>query len=198
LDAGLQRQTVKTIMAFDRIRKEEAEALGKAVANQLGLQGIEEELRAAEAVSPEQDRQMAWGRIKESIAQRSDATTVAGAIRDRLHARYDADEIKQSWIMLTETDPMTFIRIFCHLPYTASGSTDPIAKPVMETYVTRLVHEKYIATYSRVSKSLKNMFHANAHSPTLLNFMALVRWASPEAADKISADIGMPAPVPAH
>jgi len=193
LDPALQRRIVKAIRVYDRLRKEEAEKLGQAVAAELGLKGIEEEIKAAETVTPEQDRQMAWSRITENIHQRTEPGAIASAIRERLNAKYDADEIKQSWITLTEADPITLIRIFCQLPYLASGKTDPIAKPVMETYVTRLTHEKYLATYSRVVKSLKNMFHAKADSPTLLNFLALVRWASPEAADKICADIGMPA-----
>jgi hypothetical protein len=196
VDSGMQRQIVKAIMVYDRLRKGEAEALGKAVAAELSLKGIDEELKAQEAVSPEQDRQMAWARIKENISQRTDPAAIANAIRDRLNAKYDSDEIRQSWITLTEADPMTLIRIFCQLPYLTSGKTDPIARPVLETYASRLTHEKYAATYQRVVNSLKNMFHAKADSPTLLNFMALVRWVSPEAADKLCADVGMP--VPAH
>jgi hypothetical protein len=38
------------------------------------------------------------------------------------------------------------------------------------------------------------MFAAKPDNPTLLNFTALVRWVSPEAAAKLCADIGMPAP----
>jgi len=34
---------------------------------------------------------------------------------------------------------------------------------------------------------------ARPDNPTLHNFIALVRWVNPEAADKICADIGMPA-----
>jgi hypothetical protein len=37
------------------------------------------------------------------------------------------------------------------------------------------------------------MFKAKADSPTLLNFIALVKWVDPDAARKMSADIGMPA-----
>lgn len=62
--------------------------------------------------------------------------------------------------------------------------------------MTRLTHEKYAAVYQKVVTSLRNMFKAKPDSPTLLNFLALVRWACPEAADKICADIGMA--VPAH
>ena len=42
--------------------------------------------------------------------------------------------------------------------------------------------------------SLRNMFAAKPDSPTLLNFMALAKWASPEAAGKLCADVGMPVP----
>jgi hypothetical protein len=64
----------------------------------------------------------------------------------------------------------------------------------METYVSRLTHEKYAATYNKVMNSLKNMFKANPQSPTLLNFVALVKWVDAEAAHKLSTDIGMLAP----
>jgi hypothetical protein len=40
------------------------------------------------------------------------------------------------------------------------------------------------------------MFVAKPDSPTLLNFLALVRWVEPAAANKLCADIGMA--VPAH
>jgi hypothetical protein len=61
----------------------------------------------------------------------------------------------------------------------------------METYVSRLTHEKYAAAYHKVVNSLKNMHRANPESPTLQTFMALVRWVDPPAANKISLDIGM-------
>ena len=88
---------------------------------------------------------------------------------------------------------MSFIRIFCQMPYRADGKTDPIAQTVMETYVTRLIHPKYATTHQKVMNSLKNLFKANPNTPVLLNFVSLVRWVSPDAANKISADIGMPA-----
>jgi hypothetical protein len=109
--------------------------------------------------------------------------------------KYEADEIKQSWVTLTEADPISFIRVFCQLPYLPDGTTDPVARAIMETYVTRLTHEKYAATYSRVVNSLKNMYKANPASPTLLNFIALVKWVDPEAANKLGMDIGMPVAV---
>ena len=136
---------------------------------------------------------MAWGRIKELITGRNEPASIASAIRERLHAKYDAEEIKQSWITLIEADALALIRIFCPLPYLPSGKTDPIAKTVMETYISRLTHEKYAAAYSKVMNSLKNMFKAKPDSPTLLNFMALVKWVDPDAANKLSHDIGMPA-----
>jgi hypothetical protein len=60
----------------------------------------------------------------------------------------------------------------------------------METYVSRLMHEKYAATYTKVVNSLKNMHRANPNSPTLVNFLALVRWVDAEAAERLSADVG--------
>ena len=95
--------------------------------------------------------------------------------------------------MLTEVDPMSLIRIICQLPYMANGKTDPIARPVLETYVTRLVHAKYAGTYHKVTTSLRSLFKAKPDSPTLLNFMALVRWANPDAANRLCAEVGMPA-----
>jgi hypothetical protein len=138
------------------------------------------------------ERQQAWAKIQELITKRTDAAAVASVIRDRLHAKYDTDEIRQSWITLTEADPMSLIRICCQLPYRADGKTDPIARTVMETYVTRLAHEKYAATYHKVVNSLKTMFHAKPDSPTLLNFVALVKWVSPDTATRLCADVGMP------
>ena len=190
----VQRQVAKAIMAYDRIPKADAEALGKALGAELGLTGLEEESPGQSALPPEMERQLAWAKIKELIAKRTDAAAIASVIRDRLHAKYDADEIRQSWITLTEADPMSLIRICCQLPFRADGKTDPIARTVMETYVTRLTHEKYAGTYHKIVNSLRTMFHAKPDSPTLLNFVALVKWASPEAATRLCADVGMPEP----
>ena len=145
-------------------------------------------------VPPEVEQKMAWEKVKDMIARRMDATAIASAIRDRLNARYDADEIRLSWLALTEADPISLIRIFCHVPYRPDGKTDSIARPVIETYVTRLLHEKYAATYKKVVNSLKNTLTAKHDSPTLLNFLALVRWVDPAAANKLCTDIGMAVP----
>jgi hypothetical protein len=83
------------------------------------------------------------------------------------------------------------MRVFCLLPYLPDGSTDPVARAVLETYVTRLTHEKYLAIYTKVLNALKNLYKVKADSPALVNFIALVRWVDPASADKISADIGM-------
>jgi hypothetical protein len=188
--ADLQRFVVRAIMDTDRLRKEDAEALGKAVGKELGLTGMDQ-IKPEIVVSPEMERQMAWDKIKGLIMNRTDPPTIANTMRARLHAKYESDEIKQSWVTLTEADPITFIRVFCQLPYLADGSTDPVARAIMETYVSRLMHEKYASVYGKVTNSLKNMFKANAHSPTLLNFIALVKWVDPEAAQRLSNDIGM-------
>lgn len=191
----MQRAVVRSITSSDRLRKEDAEALGKELCAELGFSNLLEQLMAEERLSPEVERQMAWAKIKDLIAHRTDATVIAGAIRERLNTKYDAEEIRQSWITLNEAEPLALIRIFCHVPYLANGKTDPIARTVIESYVSRLTHEKYAPTYRKVIKSLKNMFAAKPDSPTLLTFLALVKWASPEAATKIYSDIGMPAPV---
>ena len=187
----LQRLIVRSIMASDRLRKETAETLGRALGQELGLVGLEAELKVSAFASLESEQQIAWQKIKGLIASRSEPSEIAAAIRDRLHARYDAEEAKQSWITLTEAEPISLIRVFCQLPYLADGRTDPVARAVMETYVTRLMHEKYAATYHKVLNSLKNMFKANAQSPTLLNFVALVKWLDAGAAQKLSNDLGM-------
>lgn len=186
-----QKLVARTILHSERLRRNEADALARAVAAQLGLAGIDEDQKAAVTLSPEMDRKMAWSRIKDLTTHRGDPATVANAIRERLNAKYDSDEIRESWIALTEADPILLIRVFCQLPYLANGKTDPIARPVLETYVTRLLHEKYATTYHRIATSLKNMYKAKPDAPTLVNFLTLVRWVSPEAAAKLSADIGM-------
>jgi len=191
VNPDMQRLVSKAIMSSDRVRKEEAEALGKAVGAALGLKGLVEEIKAQEALPPEVERQVAWNKIKDLIARRSDATAIAAAIRDRLNAKYDAEEIRQSWLTLIAADAMSLIRIFCNVPYRSDGRTDSIARTVLETYVSRLTHEKYAGTYRKVVNSLRTMFAAKPDSPSLVNFLALVRWVDAAAADKLSADIGM-------
>jgi len=193
INADLQRLVVRGIVASDRVRREEADAIAKALAKELNLPELEQATKVA-AVSPEIERQVAWERVKELIARRAEPAAIATAIRDRLHVKYDAEEVKQSWIALIEADVISFIRAFCQLPYLPDGSTDTIARPVMEAYVSRLTHEKYAATYHKVVTSLKNMFRAKPDSPTLLNFIALVRWVDAAAANKLSTDVGMAAP----
>jgi len=146
LSPDVQRLVVKLIMGWDRLRKEEAEALGKAVAAELGLKLLPAAAQKGDPV--ENERQRAWARIKEMVARRGDATTIAAAIRDRLNAKYDADEIRQSWLALIEADSIGLIRIFCQIPYRPDGQTDAIASPVIGTYVSRLTHEKYAQSYA--------------------------------------------------
>lgn len=187
----LQKLVLKGLMNSDRLRKDEADALTKAIAKELGLASLEVVLKPTAVLTPEMERQLAWDKIKDLVTSRAEPSAIANAIRDRLHAKYDSDEIKQSWLMLAEADPISFIRTFCQLPYLPTGKTDSIAQPVLESYVIRLTHEKYAATYGKVVLSLKNMFKAKPDSPTLLNFISLVRWVDAAAADKLSADIGM-------
>ena len=190
-----QRLAVKAIIFCERLRKETAETLGKAIGKELDLKGLEDEIKAEVSISPEAERQMAWEKIKQLITGRTEPAVIAASIRGRLHVKYDADEMKQSWVTLTEADPISLIRVFSQLPYLADGSTDPVARALMETYVTRLMHEKYAGVYQKVLSSLRNMFRANPHSPTLLNFLALVKWVDPSASNRMSAEIGMPVAV---
>jgi len=190
----LQTQLVKAIFTSTRIRKNDAEALALAVGKELGLKGLEAELKKPEAaVSPEREQQTAWDNIKARLAQRTAPSEIANAIRDRLHANYDSDEVKQSWLVLIQAEPMALVRIFCLLPYLPDGQTDPIAQAVMESYVSRLMHEKYADTYNKVVGALKNLFKVKPDSPALVNFISLVKWVNAEAALKLSQDIGMPA-----
>jgi hypothetical protein len=187
-----QRLVVRFIQGCDRLRRDEAEALGKAVAAELSLSLAAPDAQKADSV--EGERQRAWAKIKEMVARRAEAAAIAAAIRDRLNAKYDADEIRQSWLALIEADSIALIRIFCQVPYRADGRMDAIALPVIEAYVSRLTHEKYAPIYHKVVNSLKTMFRARPDNPTLLTFLALVRWAHPEAANRLYADVGMPLP----
>jgi hypothetical protein len=189
----MQIVIVRAIVVTERLKREDAEKLGKTLARELGLKDLEERLNAKAIVSPEQERKLAWVGIEDLIASRSTPGDVAAAIRTRLHARYDADEVKQSWLTLTGTDPMSFIRIFCLLPYLPDGKTDLTIRPVLESYIQRLLHEKYAATYAKILTTLRNMFKARADGPALVNFIALVKWIDPESAAKLTKDIGMPA-----
>ena len=193
INTDLQKFALKGIMSIERLRKDEADAISKALSKDLGLSSLDVALKSSAPLTPEMERQLAWAKIKDLITSRTDPTALANAIRDRLHARYESDEVKQSWLALTEADAITFIRTFCALPYLSNGKTDTIAQPVLESYVTRLTHEKYAPTYAKIVTSLKNMFKAKADSPTLLNFVSLVRWVDAAAAEKLSADIGMTA-----
>ena len=186
-----QKLVIRGIMGCDRMKREVAEALGRAIGAELGIKGLEEEVRPKSNLSPEVERELAWDMIRELITHRAEPAAIATAIRDRLHAHYDSDEVKQSWITLVEAEPISFIRTFCQLPYLADGRTDAIARAVLESYVTRLTHEKYAATYAKVLSSLKNMFKAKPDSPTLLNFIALVKWVDADAANKLGRDIGL-------
>ena len=112
----MQIVLVRAILSTDRIRRDDATALGKAIARELGLKEVEQQLTEKAALSPEKERQMAWDNIKELIASRSSPNDIAAAIRARLHEKYDDDEVKESWLTLTRSDAHAFIRVFCLLP----------------------------------------------------------------------------------
>ena len=188
--ATQHRRIVEVIMASERLRKGDAEQLGKAVAKELGLP----EQPVAAGMSPEKEQQLIWDRIKEMIVSRSSPAEITAAIRTRLHAKYDADEVKSSWLTLSESDPMTLVRVFCLLPYLPDGQTDPVARAVLEAFANRLTHEKYAATYTKVIGALKNLHKVKADSPALVNFVTLVKWVDADSAAKIAQDIGMALP----
>jgi hypothetical protein len=187
----MQQACIRAITATDRLRKEDAATLGKAVAQELGLKEMLDRFNEQSSLTPERERQLAWDQIKDLIGSRATPNDIVAALRKRLHSRYDADEIKQSWLILTEADAMVFVRVFCLLPYLPDGQTDPVARAILESFVTRLTHEKYAVTYAKVIAALKNLFKVKADSPALLNFITLVKWVDAAAAEKISTDIGM-------
>lgn len=189
----MQKLFVQMIKTTDRLPRAEAEALAKALQVELGLPVLEPEAKPASASLPAEVAKLpAWENIKELISQRADPTVIAAAIRDRLHSKYDADELKQSWIVLIEADVMTLIKTFCQIPYLPDGTTDAIAQNVMETYVIRLTHEKYAATYHKVVNSLKSMIKANPGNATPFNFLALIKWVDQDAAKKLGEDVQVP------
>ena len=190
----LQPAIVRAIISSDRLTRAEAETLSRAVAKELGLKEADVVIKAETALTAESESQAAWEKIQELVANRADPAIVTAAVRSRLHAKYDGDEVKQSWVTLTATDPMSLVRTFCQLPYLADGTTDPVARAVMESYVSRLMHEKYADIYAKIVKSLTNLFKVNPDSPTLVNFLNLLKWVDAEAGKKMSADIGIPAP----
>lgn len=189
----MQQSVVRALMDSDRLRKDEAQVLGRVLAKELGLVEIENQLNNKTTLTPERESQLAWENIKNLIGSRATPGEIAAAVRKRLHAKYDGDEIKASWVAVTEGDPLVFVRVFCLLPYLPDGSTDPVARAVLETYVTRLTHEKYAAIYAKVLNALKNLYKVKADSPALVNFIALAKWVDAGAADKIVTDIGMTA-----
>jgi hypothetical protein len=198
VNTNRHRKIIEAVLSTDRIRKNEADALGKAVAKELGITDFESAFKKAEAISPEKEQQLAWENIKDLIASRASPNEITAAIRKRLHAKYDADEVKRSWLMLTESDALLLVRVFCLLPYLPDGQTDPMARAILESYASRLTHEKYADTYNKVVGALRNLFKVKADSPALVNFISLVRWVDGPAADKLSHDVGMVAQAPAH
>lgn len=187
----MQRACVRVISTTDRLRKEDAAKLAQTVAKDLGLEKILERLSEQSTITPEKERELAWTHIKDLIGSRATPADIVAAIRKRLHGNYDADEVKQSWMALTDNDPMVFVRVFCLLPYLPDGQTDPLARTILESYANRLTHEKYATIYAKVLHALKNLFKVKADSPALVNFIALLKWVDADSANKLTHDIGM-------
>lgn len=194
LPAPMQKHVLRALRATERIPRPAAEKLVQDLAALLGVGELEEPALAPPPMPPEMERRRAWDEIRDLIRNHREPAAIAAAIRNRLHAHYDPEELREAWLALTEADVMTFIRVFCQLPYQSDGRADPIARAAMETFLNRLLHEKYAATYRKVVNSLKNLHHANPNSPTLLTCLTLVRWISPEAARKICSDAGITLP----
>jgi hypothetical protein len=185
-----QSVMVRALHNTDRLRREDGETLARELLKRLGLPELPVRAEVAAPVKPAVDP---WVAIKEMIAQRATPGDITEAVRKQLHAKYDADEVKQSWLALTESDPMTFVRVFSLLPYLPDGQTDPIAPAVLETFASRLTHEKYLTTYAGVIGALRKLHKVKADSPALVNFIALVRWVDPASADRIAQDVGIAA-----
>ncbi len=191
LPPARQRILVQAILSTDRLRRDDAVALGQAVAQELGLKDLGPAPAEKPTLTPEQERQLAWERVKELIAGRAPPADIAAAIRQRLHEKFDAEEVKQSWLILTDSDAHVFIRIFCLLPYLPDGTNDPLARPVLESYVQRLLHEKYADVRTRVVTALRNMFRVKPDSPALVNFLNLVKWVDSRAAGQLAEEVGI-------
>jgi hypothetical protein len=189
----MQKSCLRALANSDRLRKEDADKLKMAVAQKLGLQEIVERMSQQTTISPEKERELAWSHIKDLIGSRATPADIVGALRKRFQGRYDSDEVKASWLVLTEADPMVFVRVFCLLPYLPDGTTDPLARNILESYANRLTHEKYASTYAKVLNALKNLFKVKADSPALVNFISLVKWVDTDSASKLAKDIGMAA-----
>jgi hypothetical protein len=189
IPADGQKAVIRCLLNSGRIRREDAEPAAKEMIKTLGLpeQEVIPKIEGAGVSGG------GWDNVKLLIASRAAPNDITVAIRNRLHQKYDSDEVKESWLILAESEAMTFVRVFCLLPYLPDGQTDPIARAVLEAYATRLTHEKYAATYTKVVGALKNLFKVKADSPALVNFISLVKWVDPASADKIARDIGMPA-----
>jgi O-acetyl-ADP-ribose deacetylase (regulator of RNase III) len=193
LNPEAQQVLARALLNTDRLRRADAEALVRDLLRRLGLPDFPAK---AEGGPPGKSAVSPWEAIREMIAQRAAPNEITDAVRRQLHAKYDTDEVKQSWLTLSESDPMSFVRVFSLLPYLPDGQTDPIARTILEAYVTRLTHEKYAATYTSVIGALRKLYKVKADSPALVNFLTLVRWVDPAGADQIARDVGMPAPLP--
>jgi len=190
LKTEAQAVMVRALLHTDRLGRADAESLARELIRRLGLPDLPVKTEGGLAGRPAANP---WGAIKEMIAQRASPAEITDAVRRQLHAKYDTDEVKQSWLALTESDPMAFVRVFSLLPYLADGQTDPIAQAVLEAYTNRLTHEKYAATYARVVGALRKLHKVKADSPALVNFIALVRWVDPAGAERIARDVGVAA-----
>ena len=190
LNPEAQQVVARALLNTDRLRRADAEALVRELMRRLGLPDLPGRAEGAAAGRPAANP---WEAVKEMIAQRAAPNEITDAVRQRLHAKYDTDEVKQSWLVLSESDPMSFVRVFSLLPYLPDGQTDPIARAVLEAYTNRLTHEKYAATYVSVIGALRKLYKVKADSPALVNFLALVRWVDPAGAEQIARDVGLPA-----
>jgi hypothetical protein len=190
LNPEAQKVIIRALLNSERLRREDAEPLGRELIKQLGLP--EMPLGRGEGGLSDKTQMGPWDIIKELIIHHASPHEITDAIRKQLHAKYDADEVKLSWLVLAESDPMSLVRVFCLLPYLPDGQTDPIARAVLESYSNRLTHEKYAVIYNKVIHALRNMYKVKSDSPALVNFLTLVKWVDPASAEKISRDIGMP------
>ncbi len=116
LQPDMQKAVIRAMLNSGKLRKEEADPLCKAVARELGLPETEI-VPKNESGFGDKGESATCDYIKTMIANRAAPNEITAAIRKRLHTKYDADEVKLSWLILSESEPLAFIRIFCLLPY---------------------------------------------------------------------------------
>ena len=107
LSPEAQRVVVRAILNSDRLRREDAEPLGQELIKELGLPQIA--ISRPDGISDK--TQMGPVHHQGTDRQPRFANEITEAIRKQLHAKYDADEVKQSWLVLAESRNQVLVTI---------------------------------------------------------------------------------------